>query len=109
MTHSASYSMGSCPLALEIKFKIILTKKISELVHFGLFGSNPFLQMAHIVMQVGAVFFATSVGIEKPVQTCTIYRGALKFATQFSHLLNYLNYFVWSVTKISVSIFRNFH
>ena len=30
-------------------FKIILTKNFLELAHFGPFGSNPFLQIAHIV------------------------------------------------------------
>ena len=40
-------------------FFIILTQNFSELAHFGPFGSNPFLQMAHIVIQVGAVFSAT--------------------------------------------------
>ena len=68
-----------------------------------------FLQMAHIVIQVGAVFFATSVGIElklsavfqspslyrwpnSPFKTCPNLhhsQGALKFATQISPLLNY--------------------
>ena len=36
--------------------------KNSESAYFWPFGSNPFLQIANVVIQVVAVFFATSAG-----------------------------------------------
>ena len=55
-------------------------KKFTESAHFGLFGSNPFL---------------------KPVQTRTIRRGALRFATQISPLLNFIIFTGWPLCKRS--------
>ena len=56
---------------------MILTKKISTLANFQLFSS-------HLVCIDGPI------DPLKPVQTRTIHKGALRFATQISALLNLL-------------------
>ena len=61
-------------------------------LNFQLFSS-------HLVCIVGPI------GHLKPVQSRTICRGALKFATQISYLLNYSGKFVWLCRGVSPSRF----